>query len=84
MVDKALAFLHTEKASFGFTDTDVMEFVPDPVVQRTSTGSAAVHVHQYYRGLPVFQMTRTVRFAPQGQIVDAPGDNAPLPEGLDI
>jgi extracellular elastinolytic metalloproteinase len=84
VVDKALAFLRTEKASFGFTDTDVTEFVPDPIVQRTSTGSAAVHVHQYYRGLPVFQMTRTVRFAPQGQVVDAPGDNAPLPEGLDI
>lgn len=84
LVDRALAFVRRETTSFGFSATDVAEFVPDPVVQRTSSGSAAVHLHQRYRGLPVFQMTRTVRFNPQSQPVDAAGDSAPLPPGLDI
>ena len=63
---------------------EIDEFVPDPVVQRTSSGSAAVHLHQMYRGIPVFQMTRTVRFSPQSEVVDAAGDNAPLPPGIEI
>src|SRR5258708_669761 len=82
--DKALAFIQKEHAQFGFAPEHIAEFVPDPVVQRTSSGSAAVHLHQRYRGLPVFQMTRTIRFNHLGQVVDAVGDSASLPDGLDI
>jgi extracellular elastinolytic metalloproteinase len=84
LVDRALAFVRQESVSFGFAQGEVAEFVPDPLVQRTSSGSASVHLHQRYRGLPVFQMTRTVRFDPRNQAVDAVGDSAPLPAGLDI
>lgn len=84
LVDRALAFVNRERNALGFGATDVAEFVPDPVVQRTSAGSAAVHLQQRYRGLPIFQMTRTVRFGPESQIVDAAGDSAPMPPGVNI
>jgi extracellular elastinolytic metalloproteinase len=84
LIDRALAFVQNRRSSFGFGAGEIDEFVPDPVVQRTSSGSAAVHLHQTYRGLPVFQMTRTVRFNPQSAVVDAAGDNAPLPGGIDV
>jgi len=83
-LDIALSFVSTHRANLGFAGNDVAEFVPDAVVQRTSAGSAVVHLHQRYRGLPVFQMSRTVRFNPQSQIVDATGDTASMPEGLNI
>ena len=84
VIDKAMAFVQQHRGSLGFGSVEVAEFDPDPVVQRTSSGSMAVHLHQSYRGIPVFQMTRTVRFTPQGDVVDAAGDNAPLPQGIDI
>ena len=84
VVDKAMAFVQQHRGSLGFGSGEVAEFDPDPVVQRTSSGSMAVHLHQSYRGIPVFQMTRTVRFTPQSDVVDAAGDNAPLPQGIDI
>ena len=49
-------------------------------MQRTSAGAAAVNLKQTYRGLPVFQMSRTVRFNPAGQLVDAAGDTAAIPD----
>ena len=44
----------------------------------------AVNLKQHYRGLTVFQMSRTVRFSPSGQLVDAAGDTAGIDEGLKI
>lgn len=82
LVDKAIDFVQRERVSFGFAANNIAEFVPDPVVQRTSAGSAAVHLHQHYRGLPIFQMARTVRFSAQSQVVGAAGDSAPMPEGF--
>src|SRR5262249_7946445 len=84
LVDRALAFVSRERANMGFGATDVSEFAPDPVVQRTSAGAATVHLHQRYRGLPVFQMIRSVRFNPQSQVVDAIGDSAPIPAGINV
>jgi hypothetical protein len=49
------------------------EFVPDPEVQEASSGAKAVHLQQQYKGIPVFQSAATVRFAPQGQLVDTVG-----------
>jgi extracellular elastinolytic metalloproteinase len=82
MVERALAFVRNQPASFGFAPGQPAEFVPDPIVQRTSAGAAAVHLKQDYHGIPVFQMTRAVRFDPEGKITDAAGDSAPIPPGL--
>lgn len=78
-VDKAMSFMRSQ--TFAAVDGSA-DYVPDPAVQRTSTGAAAVNLHQFYRGIPVFQMTRTVRFDPQGRPTEALGDNATLPHHI--
>lgn len=80
LVDKAMSFVRNQ--GFAGAAGGSVDYVPDSVVQRTSTGAAAVNLHQFYRGIPVFQMTRTVRFDPQGRPTEALGDNAVLPQNI--
>lgn len=86
LVERALSYARSEqtKASGFAGQSDVSNFVPDPVVQRTSSGATAVHLQQQYRGLPVFQMVRTVRFAPQGNALDAQGKSLALAPDISI
>jgi extracellular elastinolytic metalloproteinase len=79
LVAKALSFVHSH--TFAATDGGT-QYIPDPSVQRTSSGAAAVNLHQFYHGIPVFQMTRTVRFDPHGSATEAMGNDAPLPPDL--
>jgi extracellular elastinolytic metalloproteinase len=71
------------RAALGADPEDVVDFVPDPVVQRTSSKAAIVHLRQVYRGVPVFQMTRTVTFARDGRVTKVKGDHAPIPATFD-
>jgi|GEM_PF-1148952 len=80
LVERAMGFMGSQPAGFGAGP--VTEFTPDPVIQRTSAGAAVVNLKQMFHGLPVFQMVRSVRFAPDGNIMDATGDHAPIPPGL--
>ncbi len=84
LVERALTFARSQSTNLGFTAGSPAEFAPDPAVQRTSSGGAAVHLKQQYRGLTVFQMSRTVRFSPFGQVVDAAGDTAPIPDAVNV
>ena len=83
LVQQALDHVNRLSAALGFAAGEPAEFVPDPNVQRTSAGSAIVHLHQQYHGIPVFQMSRTVRFSPSEQITDVVGDNVSLPPDVD-
>ncbi len=82
LVEKALAYVQAESQAMGFAAETPAEFTPDPTVQRTSSGAAAVNLSQQYRGIPVFTMTRTVRFSADGGVLDAAGESAPLLPGL--
>jgi Fungalysin metallopeptidase (M36)/Peptidase family M28 len=85
LVDRALAFVHSSMpSSFGAAAGEQPTFFPDPVVQRTSAGAAAVHLHQQYHGLTIFQMARSVRFAPDGRALDAVGETSSVPAGLNL
>lgn len=84
LVERALTFARSQSANLGFAAGSPVEFAPDPAVQRTSAGGAAVHLKQHYRGLTVFQMSRTVRFSPLGQVVDMAGDTASIPDGVNV
>jgi len=85
LVDRALAFVHSSMpAAFGTAAGEQPTFFPDPVVQRTSVGAAAVHLHQQYHGLTIFQMARSVRFAPDGRALDAVGETSAVPAGLNL
>ena len=55
------------------------EFSPDPVVQTTSSGAAAVNLQQYYLGIPVFGAALTVRFDPDGGIRETVGTVQSMP-----
>jgi extracellular elastinolytic metalloproteinase len=86
LVERALSFVRAEQTrAAGFAgQSDVSSFIPDPVPQRTSAGAAAVHLQQTYRGLPVFQMVRTVRFGPNGDPLDAQGQSTAIAPDISI
>jgi len=87
VINRALSLLRTERArAAGFAagrSTDGIEFVPDPVPQRTSSAAQVVHFQQFYRGVPLFRTAHTVRFAPQGQGADVLGDDVVLTAEVD-
>jgi extracellular elastinolytic metalloproteinase len=83
LVDAALRHVYAIAPALGLVSS-IREFVPDPVVQRTGSGGAAVHVHQRFRGIPVFEAELTVRFDPRSAIVETVGcviDVPPEPSG---
>ena len=79
----AQRYVQATSSALGSGPGDVFEFATDPVMQQTSTGSRIVQLHQLYRGVPVFQKTRTVIFDADGRVTTIMGDHAPLPETLD-
>lgn len=84
LIQQALDYLQTTIAEgAGFAAGEDPEFVPDPHVQRTSGGTAVVHLHQQYHGIPVFEMTRSVQFARGTTIDRVVGDSTSIPQPLD-
>jgi extracellular elastinolytic metalloproteinase len=84
LIEQALEHVQQTSRALGFAPSEPVEFVPDPTVEQTSAESYAVHLQQDYRGIPVFQMTRTVRFSPNREITEVVGNNVNLPPGIDI
>jgi extracellular elastinolytic metalloproteinase len=84
LIDQALSFVNQTSAAFGFTAGEPVEFVPDPTIEISSSQSKAVHLQQTYRGIPVFQMVRTVRFSPGNAINDVVGNNVNIPPEINI
>ena len=84
LVARALEHVQAAAPALGFTGPDEQaEFVPDPHVKRTTTGESVVNLRQEYRGVPVFQMERTVLFDQNGAIQAVTGDSVGLPADLD-
>jgi extracellular elastinolytic metalloproteinase len=79
----AQRYVQATSSALGSGPDDVLEFATDPVMQKTSTGARIVQLHQLYRGVPVFQKTRTVTFDAEGRVIRIKGDHAPLPATLD-
>jgi extracellular elastinolytic metalloproteinase len=84
LIDQALSFVTRTSTAFGFTPGEPVEFVPDSTIETTSSESKAIHLQQTYRGIPVFQMVRTVRFSPSNAISDVVGNNVNLPPEINI
>jgi extracellular elastinolytic metalloproteinase len=79
----AQRYVQATSSALGSRPDDVFEFATDPIMQMTSTGATIVQLHQLYRGVPVFQKTRTMIFDANGRLTKVKGDHAPLPETLD-
>lgn len=85
LFDRALSLVGQSLTASGFESDEPAEFVPDPHIQETSAGVKIVRVHQFHRGIPVFQMSRKVEFPQYEQPRSiAEGDSIPPPVGLEI
>jgi extracellular elastinolytic metalloproteinase len=84
LIQQALDFVQGgAREALGFGPRDKTDFVPDPHVQRTQGGAAIVHLHQRYRGIPLFQMTRSVQFSPDMKIDRVVGDTTSVAAEID-
>lgn len=87
-ITRSIDYVQHTSAALGFSpETGIQgkaEFVPDPNVITTSAGASIVHLHQQYRGIPIFQMSRTVRFSENGKFEDIVGDNVIIKEEINI
>jgi extracellular elastinolytic metalloproteinase len=72
LVLAALRHAYAIAPAFGLAET-LREFVPDPAVQRIASGGSVVHLHQHYKGIPVFQAELTVHFTPDRAISETVG-----------
>jgi extracellular elastinolytic metalloproteinase len=84
LIDRALTHVRATSTALGFAASEPPEFVPDPQVQTTSSGGSVVHLQQFYHGIPVFEMSRTVRFSPSGEVKDVVGDNISLEAEIEL
>lgn len=83
LISQALKHVQNVGRALGFAPEEPVEFTADPYIQKTSAGVSVVHLHQTYRGIPVFQMARTVRFSNRNELRKVKGDNAILDGNLE-
>lgn len=62
---------------------DGIEFDPEATVSLTSSGTAAVHAQQRYRGIDIFDAAQTVVFAPDGGIEEIAGTSVSVEDEPD-
>ncbi len=83
-IQRALDHVRSIGRALGLATTQPAEFAPDPTVQHTSSGAAAVHLHQQYKGVPIFQAAETVRFAPDGSLKDTAGNTVTIEREVEL
>ena len=84
MIDRAQAHIKLLALALGFSSTETPEFVPDTHMKITDTGERVITFQQYYRGIPVFQMERTLWMEPDGTIHNIIGKSVGLPNDLEV
>ena len=72
-VRRALHHLQAIGPVLGLAPEQPPEFTADPHVQRTSSGAAAVHAQQLYKGITIYEAAETVRFDPSGRLTEVAG-----------
>ena len=85
LIDQALEHIRRTATALGFVAEEDPEFVPDPHVEQLADGTGyAVHLYQQFRGVPVFQMERTVQFDTDGAVTAVAGTSVSLPYDVGI
>src|SRR5215210_3261982 len=79
-IERALLHAQTIGDALGFAEEQAPEFAADPVVQLTGSGARTVHLHQLYKGIPVYGAARAVRFDPEGAIRETVGSTVTVQE----
>ncbi|HEV2756785.1 MAG TPA: M36 family metallopeptidase [Actinomycetota bacterium] len=72
VIARALDYARSISPALGLAP-ETAEFSPDPEVQETSSGAKVVNLQQLHLGIPIFQSATSVRFGPEGKLLDAVG-----------
>ncbi|MCF6159182.1 MAG: hypothetical protein E3K32_11600 [wastewater metagenome] len=83
-IQRALDHVRNISKALGLTAVQPSEFMADPHIQRTTSGAVAVHLQQQYKGIPIFQATETVRFAPDGKLKETVGSSIAIYQERDV
>lgn len=82
-VARAVDHVQAIAPALGLAADQPAEFRPDPTVMETSSGARVVHLQQRYKGIPIFEATQTVRFAPDGSISETLGTSVTVGHDID-
>jgi extracellular elastinolytic metalloproteinase len=83
-IERAMEHMQGIGAVLGLESAEMPEYVPDPNIQKTTSGAVAVHLQQYYRHIPIFQASETVRFAPDGALTETAGSTISISEYYEV
>jgi extracellular elastinolytic metalloproteinase len=83
-VNRALHFLTKTSPAFGASEDKAPEFLADPVPVSTSSNATAVYALQTLHGIRIFQAGVTVKFDPNGSLVEATGTVISTPTGIQV
>jgi extracellular elastinolytic metalloproteinase len=81
-VRRALEHIHGIGEVLSLEATEPVEYIADERVGETSSRAATVHLQQQYKGIPIFQATQAVRFAPDGSVNETAGSTVQVPEDV--
>lgn len=79
-VQRALRHVKSITETLGFAPDQADEFAADPAVQKAESGARTVHLHQLYKGIPIYGAARAVRFDPKGAITETLGATVTVPQ----
>ena len=83
-MQRALQHVQQLRPALGFAPAQPPEFLADPDPQLTSSGAAAVHLKQQYKGIPIYDASQTVRFDPDGAIREVAGRSYTVDQDLPV
>lgn len=83
-VERALEHTRAIAPALGLAPTQTPEFSADPAVAETTSGAAAVHLRQEYKGIPIFGADTTVRFSPDGAVAEVVGTTVTVPADVPV
>lgn len=81
-IQRALEHVSSISRALGLEATQPVEFIADPQIQQTTSGAVAVHLQQQYKGIPIFQAAETVRFAPDGALLETVGSRVSVAQDV--
>lgn len=83
-VARALKHLQRISPALGLAEDQAPEYVADANDQTTSSGAVAVHLRQFYKGIPIYDAAETVRFDPDGRIAEVAGRSVTVAGDLQV
>lgn len=83
-VERALGCARIIAPVIGLAPTQQLELLPSPMVAQGTSGAAAVHLHQQYKGIPIFGAHTIVRFSPDGAVTEVVGTTVTAAEDLPV